>query len=141
MTVCCFSLPKNVCLVIVFVCFRKFYFMTSSSILRILLKPQLNFILFNFNFLFFFSVGSNSVCIELFVNTGYFINVFFVYKLNRRRGVLKHGLWKCGFCSERADLKLIIGLFCVLDFYLSHWKKLTIQVNCFTHLACYVIPL
>ena len=52
MTVCCFSLPKNVCLVIVFVCFRKFYFMTSSSILRILLKPQLNFILFNFNFSF-----------------------------------------------------------------------------------------
>ena len=51
MTVCCFSLPKNVCLVIVFVCFRKFYFMTLSSILRILLKPQLNFILF---FLFFF---------------------------------------------------------------------------------------
>jgi hypothetical protein len=28
---CCFSLPKNVCLVIVFVCFRKFYFMTLSS--------------------------------------------------------------------------------------------------------------
>ena len=52
LTVCCFSLPKNVFLVIVFVCFRKFYFMTSSSILRILLKPQLNFILFNFNFSF-----------------------------------------------------------------------------------------
>ena len=68
----------------------------------------------------FSSVELNSVCIELFVNTGYFINVFFVYKLN---------------------LKFIIGLFCVLDFYLSYWKKLTIQVNCFTHLACYVIPL
>jgi hypothetical protein len=40
-------LPKNVCLVIVFVCFRKFCFMASSSILRILLNPQLNFILFN----------------------------------------------------------------------------------------------
>ena len=88
------------CLVIVFVCFRKFYFMTSSSISRILLKPQLNFILFNFNFSFFSSsVGLNSVCIELFVNTGYFINVFFVYKLNRRRGFLKHRLCKRGFCS------------------------------------------
>ena len=48
---------------------------------------------------FFSSVGSNSICIEIFVNTGYFINVFFVYKLNRRRRVLKHGLCKCGFCS------------------------------------------
>ena len=47
----------------------------------------------------FSSVGSNSVCIELFVNTGYFINVFFVYKLNRRRRVLKHRLCKHGFCS------------------------------------------
>jgi hypothetical protein len=46
---------QRMCLVIVFVCFRKFYFMTSSSILRILLKPQLNFILFNFSF--FSSVG------------------------------------------------------------------------------------
>jgi hypothetical protein len=36
---------------------------------------------------------------------------------------------------------LIIGLFCVLDFYLSYWKKLTIQVNCFTHLACYVMQI
>ena len=75
--------------------------MTSSSILRILLKLQLNFILFtggNFNFSpFFSSVGSISVCIELFVNTGYFINVFFVYKLNRRREVLKQGLCKRGF--------------------------------------------
>jgi hypothetical protein len=44
---------QRMCLVIVFVCFRKFYFMTSSSILRILLKPQLNFILLNFNFSFF----------------------------------------------------------------------------------------
>ena len=70
-----------------------------SSISRILLKPQLNFILFNFNFSFFSSVGLNSVCIELFVNTGYFINVFFVYKLSRRRGFLKHGLCKRGFCS------------------------------------------
>jgi hypothetical protein len=49
-----FESPKNVCLVIVFVCFSKFYFMTLSSILRILLKTQLNFILFNFNFSFFF---------------------------------------------------------------------------------------
>ena len=76
------------------------YFMTSSSISRILLKPQLNFILFNFNFSFFSSVGLNSVCIELFVNTGYFINVFFVYKLNRRRGFLKHGLCKRGFLKH-----------------------------------------
>ena len=45
------------------------------------------------------------------------------------------------FSWYRADFKLIIGLFCVLDFNLSYWKKLTIQVNCFTHLACYVIPL
>ena len=78
--------------------FRKFYFMTFSSILRILLKPQLNFMLFNFNFSFS-SVGLNSVCIELFVNMGYFINVFFVYKLNRRHGFLKHRLCKHGFCS------------------------------------------
>ena len=77
LAVCRFSLPMNVCLVIVFVCFRKFYFMTLSSILRILLKPQLNFILFNFNFSFFSSVELNSVGIELFVNMGYFINVFF----------------------------------------------------------------
>jgi hypothetical protein len=46
----------------------------------------------------------NSVCIELFVNTGYFINVFFVYKLNRRRGFLKHGLCKRGFCSKEQTL-------------------------------------
>ena len=48
---------------------------------------------------FFSSVGLNSVCIELFVNTRYFINVFFVYKLNRRHRFLKHRLCKCGFCS------------------------------------------
>ena len=48
---------------------------------------------------FFSSVGLNSVCIESFVNTGYFINAFFVYKLNRRRGFLKHRLCKRGFCS------------------------------------------
>jgi hypothetical protein len=54
--------------------------MTSSSILRILLKPQLNFILFNFNFSFIFFCWVE-FSIELFVNMGYFINVFFVEKL------------------------------------------------------------
>ena len=55
---------------------------------------------------FFSSVGSNSICIEIFVNTGYFINVFFVYKLNRRRGVLKHGLYKFILCFGLLSLVL-----------------------------------
>jgi hypothetical protein len=34
---------------------------------------------FGLGFLVSASIGSNSVCIELFVNTGYFINVFFFF--------------------------------------------------------------
>ena len=72
---------NTICLpnfVIVFVCFRKFYFMTSSSILRILLKPQLNFILLNFNFSYFFFCWVE----------------FSMYSIIRKYGLLH----KCIFC-------------------------------------------